>query len=461
MAKTPAVEYDAWLASLDLPTIKSVFSDLGCTHILVKVMTGNQGNSKQQIYCGGDYSQISRIAMGDPVAHQGTSQKKGGRGKAIFRAPVKLSWLGPRSFQPLPAPRAQLIYYPQYPEVRLSGFLAGCEDPPSSLLSIERRGKEDRRTLLLGVGDKNGETFGLMLPPEALAIDDILDQQTESYGPFRLWSLGTERNSSSILFADLRKIISYGPQFGRKLNKYGAVEKYTSPNAGGYTLEALLGVSPNGEPLPDYLGWEIKAHVARTLEVPVRAGRLTLLTPEPDGGVYVTSGVQRFLEVYGYSRKLGRIDFAGALHVGGPANKNTGVRLSLMGYRSPHDFDADGMVAAIHEDTIVASWSFEKILGHWRRKHAKTAYVPYQRTPAGDFTYGRWCSFGEGTSFAHLLAAFANGTVIWDPGIKSELSSTGMWRPKRRNQFRTGFQHLAALYDSFVTTDVLERHLGN
>lgn len=454
MGKTPAPEYDKWLASLTIEQIEVELIRQGCSHVLVKVMTGNQGNTKQQIYCGSDYNQISRLPMGEPVAYQGTSNKKSGKGKAIFRAPLKLYWLEPHSFEPLPAPNSKLIFYPQYPEVRLSGFIKGCKNPPISLLSIDKRGKEDRRTLLLGVSSDSDKVIGLMLPPEAKAIDQILAATQEEYGPFRLWQIKASRSSMAQLLDKLTTIVGDGPQPGLKLRKDGTAVPYKASNAGGYTLEARFGVSPNGDPMPDFLDWELKAHKVSRLDPPISSGRLTLMTPEPDGGVYRDAGVQEFLERFGYQRRSDRWDFAGTIAVGAPPHKTTGVELKLLGYRNSKDFDHDGSVAAIHNGTIIASWSFEKLLGHWSRKHSRTAYVPYGFSN-GKYEYGRWCSFGEGTTFAHLLGAFEKGLVVWDPGIKSELQPTGLWKSKRRNQFRTHFKDLHNLYEIFRTEDVL------
>lgn len=454
MSKTPAPEYDKWLASLTIEQIELELIRQGCTHVLVKVMTGNQGNTKQQIYCGSDYNQVSRIPIGTPVAFPSSSNKKYGKGKAIFRAPVNLFWIAPFTFEPLPAPNAKLIFYPQYPEVRLSGFLQGCKNPPSSLLSIDKRGKENKRTLLLGVSSASDKVIALMLPPESAAIEDILAASQEDYGPFRLWQMQASRSTMAQLLDKLAGIVSDGPQSGAKLGKDGNAVPYKAANAGGYTLEAKFGVSPNGDPMPDFLDWELKAHKVSRLDRPVSSGRLTLMTPEPDGGVYREEGVQAFLEQFGYQRREGRWDFAGTISVGSPPHNTTGVELTLLGYRSPRDFDHNGAVAASHNGTIIASWSFEKLLGHWSRKHSRTAYVPYGFKD-GKYEYGRWCSFGEGTTFAHLLAAFEKGLVVWDPGVKSELQPTGVWKSKRRNQFRTYFKDLHNLYEKFSTEDIL------
>lgn len=454
MGRTPSAVYDEWLSQLTVHQIERAFSDLGCTHLLVKVMTGNQGNTKQQIYCGTDFSQTSRLPMGEPRAFAGTSTKKGG-GRAIFRAPIKFSWLRPFSFAPAPAPDAKLIFYPQYPEVRLSGFIRGCDDPPTSLMSIEKRGKENRRTLLLGVSSQKEDIFAVVLPPESPAIDSIVAKTSEDYGPFRVWQLHQRSDSRTQLLTELRHVIELGPSFGRKLSKFGTVEPYSAPNAGGYTLEALLGVSPNGVPLPDYLDWEIKAHKVQRLDKPVSVGRLTLLTPEPDGGVYVDQGVEHFLRNYGYSNRPERYDFAGTLTVCSPPNARTRTILKMLGYRSPTDYDPDASIAAVCDDTVIASWSFEKILGHWSRKHAKTAYVPYMKV-AGEYEYGAWCSLGEETTFAHLLRGFEMCMIQWDPGIKMELRSSGRWKAKKRNQFRTNFSNLPVLYEKFSTLNLLD-----
>jgi hypothetical protein len=55
----------------------------------------------------------------------------------------------------------------------------------------------------------------------------------------------------------------------------------------------MLGISPNGRSEPDYLGWELKAY---------SGSRITLMTPEPNGGLYGEKGVAEFLRTYGYLR---------------------------------------------------------------------------------------------------------------------------------------------------------------
>ena len=81
------------------------------------------------------------------------------------------------------------------------------------------------------------------------------------------------RDSRSILLDKLAEIRDCGWQPSIKLNNKGEVKPYNARNGGGYTLEALLGVIPNGRAEPDFMGWEIKAH---------SGSRITLMTPEPN-----------------------------------------------------------------------------------------------------------------------------------------------------------------------------------
>ena len=51
----------------------------------------------------------------------------------IMKAALALRWLDDEG-RTSPAPGAQLVLYPQYPEVRMSGFLRGCPTAPAALM---------------------------------------------------------------------------------------------------------------------------------------------------------------------------------------------------------------------------------------------------------------------------------------------------------------------------------------
>src|SRR5690606_19684747 len=103
-------------------------------------------------------------------AHLSTSEKNG-KQEAVFRADLDFCWLTEEGRLAV-APHAKMIFYPQYPEVRFSGFLKGSKDAPSTLWSKEKRGTESGRILLLGLGNGR-KVIGLTLPPEAPATREI------------------------------------------------------------------------------------------------------------------------------------------------------------------------------------------------------------------------------------------------------------------------------------------------
>ena len=104
----------------------------GCHSVYAKQLAAND-NSKNQIYFGGGFQALNIVPYGDVVAARNTARVQ-------FKAPVDLWWLRPDG-NPERAPGAQLILYPQYPEVRFSGFLKRCAFAPSSVLASRDAGR--------------------------------------------------------------------------------------------------------------------------------------------------------------------------------------------------------------------------------------------------------------------------------------------------------------------------------
>lgn len=103
---------------------------------------------------------------------------------------------------------------------------------------------------------------------------------------------------------------------------------------------------------------------------------------------------------------------------------------------------------------VAARWSFESLLNHWKRKHAKAVYVPSNCILAPRrYRYGKKILVGVGTDFPLLLAAFASGAAFYDPGIKLE-NASGKAVLKRRSQFRIQMKDIAALYESTKWLDL-------
>lgn len=458
MPKTSQQEYDRWLAALTVESLVRLFREFGCRTVLAKQLSND--NSKNQIYLSSELSQVALIPSGDVTRFAGSSTKATAGGP-IYQAPVRLSWIGPTG--PHPAPDTKLIYYPQYPEVRLSGFLKGCADAPRSLLTRELRGTEAGRLLLLGIGD-GSQVFGVVLPPEAGAREGVLSQATETYGVFTLWQLdGTlSKDPRRELLRALSVIHDGGWHNGQKLGPRGPLP-YMARNAGGYTLESLLGIRPNGVPEPDFAGWEVKSHGVGTDFLRPRYGPVTLMTPEPDGGYYSTDGVVEFMLRYGYpsARHEGRRDYAGTQRHGDELHPRCGTRLQVEGYDAVVGALVDDGRIALRDadDRLAASWSFSKLLSHWKSKHAQTVYVPTITALAPDggymYRYGSKVVLGEGTTFPRLLSALVARTVYYDPGTNIvKTGPSGEWKRHSRNQFRTKWADVQDLYDKTETVDV-------
>lgn len=133
------------------------------------------------------------------------------------------------------------------------------------------------------------------------------------------------------------------------------------------------------------------------------------------------------------------------------SQRHEGTRLTLTrpGYAGGVITDEHGSIALADDaGTIAASWDFAGLMQHWTRKHAHAVYMPAEsRTaPARQYRYGRRVRLAGQPDFLRLLAAFAAGTVYYDPGLKLEAASTAAQRLKRRSQFRIRSADLAAIY---------------
>src|SRR5574344_1858410 len=99
-------------------------------------MLAENDNSKQQIYLGSSFSVLHQLPFGN-IAEFPDNQVPN------FKADIELYWINDQG-ETERAPGAQLILYPKYPEVRLSGFLKGCRTAPSE--NMKPVPKEQRKT---------------------------------------------------------------------------------------------------------------------------------------------------------------------------------------------------------------------------------------------------------------------------------------------------------------------------
>lgn len=424
----------------------------GVRQLLVKELAPND-NSKNQPYLGGNFEALSILPAGELRA------ERTDRGVEILKAPLFFGWLQ-LDGRVERAPGAQLILYPQYPEVRMSGFLKGSRNAPSAVMTTRDPG----RLLFLGITDDRRIVAWASGPDTALARQYHQLDGLEPTGVFLKVPLRRQeenRTAREILLASLAAIHAKDWISSYALRADGSHAPCQAPQCVGYTLEAELGVSRNGYAEPDFMGWEVKAGQVDDYRRVPASKVMTLMTPEPTGGHYRREGVESFIRTFGYADKHGREDRLnfGGIFREGQHHAGTDLTLRLFGYDavSGKITDGDGCLALVRgEDTVAASWSFTALGSLWNRKHAQAVYVPAERRrePELAYRYGDTVRLGEGTDFLRLLRAVAEGAVFYDPGIKLEGASGGRPEVKRRSQFRIKSDHLPALYRRMETVSV-------
>lgn len=454
--------YDTQSArDLSIEGVKELFSSQGCEELFIKELSPND-NSKNQPYLAGHLNDLSFLPTGETEASLSDSNKPTAKKQSVkYQAALNLSWIDSQG-QLYPAPRAKLIYYPQYPETRLSGFLLGSKVRISEWMQPDKRGRSEGRWLILSVTEKQQILAYLVTPDSELSRSLQAVEFPYVSGVFGVLSLlhsGREKSPRTILLEELYRIHKLGWLQGSKLSADGKLEPYAGKNAGGYTLEAHLGVKPNGIAEPDFMGWEVKQFgVTRFPNVGAKV--TTLMTPEPDGGQYKDDGIIEFMKRYGYPALSGehdRLNFGGK-HTAFKQQERTTLTMELIGYdfENKEVFDANGSIALINPQLeVAASWSFAKIMNHWKKKHAQAAFVPCIKREL-EYHFGSVIKLGKGASFQQLLSAFANGYVYYDPGINLKYASTDKPKSKKRSQFRVAHKNISGLYQTFESVQLPE-----
>jgi hypothetical protein len=438
----------------DLTTLRKIMAAHNVTKLYVKKLSPND-NSKNQPYLGGNFEALNIIPNHGVMVDD---EQKGSK-RDRFKALIDLYWVTGDA-QLCPAPNAQLILYPKYPEVRMSGFLKGCDFAPSEMMSSRLPG----RLMFLGMTD-SGKIIGHVTSPEN-PVGRELDkmQGLEPAGVFLKVPLDrSESDPRGKLIAALRDVHLAGWINSVKLGPNGILVPYKASNGGGYTLEACLGITPNGYSEPDYLGWEVKQHGVDDLSKPHSGSPITLFTPEPTAGIYKEKGVEYFIRKFGYADKRGREDRFnfGGIYRCGTMVASTGLTLNLIGYNSENGKIEDvggGITLFNAEGEAAATWLYADLMKHWNRKHAQAAYVPSlsHAEPQQQYHYGNIIELGHGTDFLKFLKAVSKGIIYYDPGIKLENASTAKPITKRRSQFRIKPKELSVLYHQMELVDVNE-----
>ncbi len=433
---------------MNLKNLKSLFVDNGCNKIYIKKLSPND-NSKNQVYFGGSFEILNILPISEII-----NEEAGDWNKERFKALINFAWIG-EDGNIYPAPKSQLILYPKYPEVRFSGFLAKCENAPSKLMTQRLAD----RLFFFSVA-KNGTVLGFVTEPDSEIANEFNSLNTVSeHGVFKVIELPKFVNNREKLIEELLRIHQLGWINSKRLDGKGNILPCEASNCGGYTLEAELGITPNGYSEPDYLGWEVKqfgvANFAR-----INSAVITLMTPEPTHGIYKSEGAETFIRNYGYADKTGREDRMnfGGVHKSGIKHPTTNLEMQLIGFdeESGKIRSTNGRIALVDVKGIeTASWSFASLLLHWNRKHNQACYVPSLSETQTDrkYKYGNNIILGTGTDFQLFLSQMALGNIYYDPGIKMENISTKP-KIKKRSQFRMKSQFLPNLYKKNEIIDI-------
>jgi len=439
---------------MNLTKLIEIYASHGCKKIYAKSMSTND-NSKNQVYLGGTFDILNIFPF-----RAATADQSGEWSKTRFKTILDFYWLSDEG-KTFVAPNSQLILYPKYPEVRFSGFLRGCKSAPSTLMASRIEG----RILFFGI-DLNGKVLGYVASPRSEVVTEFNETKyNEEHGVFIVIPVRfdySEIASKSILIKQLTRIHKLGWINSKMLKRDVGIVPCNASNCGGYTLEAELGITPNGYSEPDYLGWEIKQFGVNTFNR-LNSSIITLMTPEPTGGYYKDEGVNAFIHKYGYDDKLGRPDRKnfGGIHKCGVKHPTTNLTLHLLGFNRKKGkiMDASGSISLISDTgEVAASWSFSSLLLHWSRKHAHASFVPSlkQNVPIRQYCFGDKILMGTGTRFDLYLQQMSIGNVYYDPGIKMENVSSIKPKVKRRSQFRVKSKFLSGLYDKHEILNLLD-----
>lgn len=443
---------------VSLHQLQTLLRGQGVRTAYVKILAPKQDNEKNQIYLGGGLDGVTNLfpaRIEVRSASKSVAKRKSALGKPKLEAQVDFSWLGGNGAR-YDAPSTRIIDYFQYPEVRMSGFLNGCDAGPDAL----RRKHLDqygRRILVMGTAS-DGKVVGLVLTER----DDPLVASFPELplaGPRGVLRVLAVDGAAGVAPAELLRLeiaaIVQGGWHSSRINKGGNIIPFTGAQGGGYTLEALLGVAANGNKAPDRHGFEIKSF---------GGSRISLMTPTPDRGYQGEHTFREFMERYGHPavKDDGSRRFTG-LHKCGAVNEKTGLGMRVAGYDSQKDSfgDVDGIaVELFHHETgeIAASWSLEKLANCWNIKHANALYITFdsrdREDGAREYCYSSTWVQGKGTDVWRLLRAIARGIVFYDPA--DTVYADG--RPKVRSQWRINSsglkQAMALLYAESSTVSV-------
>lgn len=210
---------------MNLDALMTMMRDQGATRLYYKPLAAND-NSKNQYYLGPSLDALNVLPTGPTFAEVGS------HGKAILKAPVNLFWLTDDG-SPCPAPKAQVIFYPQYPEVRLGSLSASCSAAPKAMLASRNPG----RIILLGITTDN-RILARLIGPDDTARAELLSKSPVSVvGVFT--EIDTGQSPREELLTALRRIADAGWHDASRLDSNGNMLPWLEQTAAGSPLKRL------------------------------------------------------------------------------------------------------------------------------------------------------------------------------------------------------------------------------
>ena len=451
--------------------IQASFASYGCSEILIKPLADNQDNEKNQIYLG--YSHELFSLLPGKVSFRSPSESKdkthSSYGKAKIENALNLYWIE-NNRKPELAPNSKIIDYFQYPEMRLSGFLSGCANPPDALRR-DHQEKYGKRILLLGMSGENiyatvvtetqHDFFKQLLTQPKWPVHDLLLKlkinMPSHVSDARPSEIQSELENSVFdfdrLLFELKLLGSTKYPSSTLKENNGQAIPFRGNQGAGWTLESLLNIPRNSSESPDKYGFELKTFLSN---------KITLMTPEPDFGYRYEEGLESFLNKFGWigTKNDGSYRFNGK-HNTQSINKKSGLLLQIENW----DYQLNAptgkgipnvLLVNPKTDEVAAGWSFEKLARKWGRKHAGAMYITAQKHTQDSekfpshYSFGPMVYCGLGTSTLHLMRGIASGFVYLDPGDRinsnGEEKKRSQWRVDKIPKLNFG-KSLAPLYD--------------
>jgi len=434
-------------------SIKDIYKLLeayGAEVALLKLLPKN-ANDKNQIYIASDFGVLYEL-FDLTLAERAVSLSASVRaelGVRISEASFnKFFWMK-RDGSLVEAKKVKAIVYPQYPEARLSGLQTVEGSMPQALSVGFTKTNPDAKRLLVLARLPLGGCIGMVY----LGISPKFEQELARLPSFErarsCKKLVIEQGNSKKLERRLAQVLGV-PLRGCRLDAFGKTLPFSGTQVCGYTLEHALGIVPNSSSDGDLYGIELKTHTQL---------KVTLFTPEPDGGEYVRD-FSAFMKKYGYEDDDGDYRLTG-IHRANEMCEKSGLTLRLRecrltdGERTWVDYDPqtpltaklDAVEVALigRAGEVAASWSLPRLMNCWGAKHNETVYIQAEKIPNSNLveveggyehliTFGKnvmWC---RQTSAERLLSAINNGTIYLDPAPK--LHGSNPKKNKRRSQWR-------------------------